>query len=158
MIRYACVIASDCWGLWRVCGLRVALRWLWAIAWNFRACRASGNLQPADAAMGDGPFRVRLRQAQAVLSGPRVLTGIREVWVRDPYLAGFVTIPPQGTVLDLGANMGLFTALALGQGEGVRVLAVEADPLEYSRLRQTLARERSRFTGAADQRVRRRRD
>jgi FkbM family methyltransferase len=139
MLRSLQIIASDFAGLWRVCGPRVALRWLWAICVHFGQCRRAGNLQPADAALGSGPFRVRLRNSSAILSGNQVLTGIREIWVRDPYLGDFLAIPEDATVVDLGANMGVFTALALGHGPGVKVLSIEADPNECVRLRATLA-------------------
>jgi FkbM family methyltransferase len=139
MLRSFRIIASDFAGLWRVCGPLVALRWLWAICTHFGRCRRSGNLQPADAALGSGPFRVCLRNSSAILSGNQVLTGIREIWVRDPYLGNFLAIPKNATVVDLGANMGVFTALALGHGPGVKVLSIEADPNECARLRATLA-------------------
>jgi FkbM family methyltransferase len=139
MLRSLRIIASDFRGLCRVCGPIVAFRWLLAILLNFKACRRAGNLQPADAALGDGPFHLRLRNARATVAGKLVLTGIREIWVRDPYLNDFLTIPENATVVDLGANMGLFTILALASGRGVRVLAVEADPNECARLRATLA-------------------
>src|ERR1700677_3446502 len=106
MLRSIRIIASDFRGLCRVCGPVVALRWLLAIIFHFKACRRSSNLQPADAALGDGPFHLRLRNARATVAGKHVLTGIREIWVRDPYLNDFLTIPENATVVDLGANMG----------------------------------------------------
>jgi FkbM family methyltransferase len=131
------IIAGDFRGLCRVCGVRVGLRWLGAIAIHLGACLRSGNLQPADAAMGDGPFPVKLRNARASLVGEQVMTGLREIWVRDIYLGDFLSITPDAVVVDLGANMGIFSALALGQSSKVRVLAVEADPqhcLRFERL------------------------
>jgi FkbM family methyltransferase len=139
MLRHARVIAADFLGLCRVCGIVVACRWLLAVATHFAACRKVGHLQVADAAMGPGPFTVTLRKARAVLEGERIMTGIREIWVRDPYLANFLAIPPDGKVVDLGANMGIFTAQAVAQGDRVKVVAVEADPRECDHLRQTLA-------------------
>jgi FkbM family methyltransferase len=119
-------ILSDFRGLRRVCGTGAAVRWIWSIGRQFPACRAARNLQPADRAMGEGPFRARLRGAKADMVGPQVLSGIREIWVRDVYLdGGFLTISPDGRVVDLGANMGNFTMLALGHGPGVTVVAVE---------------------------------
>jgi len=138
MIRYLRLIAADFWGIRRVCGIGVALRWLWAIGTHLGACWRSGNLQPADAVLGDGPFAVRLGRAKAVLCGEQAMTGIREIWVRNPYLANYLVIPPNAKVVDLGANMGVFTALALGHGPGVRVVAVEANPNECRRLRRML--------------------
>jgi FkbM family methyltransferase len=143
MLRSLKIIAADFWGLCRVCGPVVAFRWLLAIATNFSACKKRNDLQPADGAMGDGPFAVKLGGARALLGGSSVLTGIREIWVRDPYLANFLTISPDAKVLDLGTNMGVFTALALGHGPNVRVFSVEADPAECLRLRRTIADNRA---------------
>jgi FkbM family methyltransferase len=143
MVRSLRIIAADFRGLCRVCGVGVAVRWLFAIAANFSACRVRNDLQPADAAVGDGPFRVRFGKFQGMLGGRSCLTGIREIWVRDPYLDGYLTIGPSAVVLDLGSNMGVFTALALAHGPGVRVFAVEADPAECDRLRRTIADNRA---------------
>ena len=80
-----------------------------------------------------------MRGARARLTGDHVLTGIREIWVRDVYLGhGYLTIPPSGTVVDLGTNMGALTTLALAHGNQVRIVAVEADPAECQRLRKNL--------------------
>jgi FkbM family methyltransferase len=82
------------------------------------------NLGVADVRMGEGPYRVRLpgRPDRAVrLAGYKVIAHIRELWVRDAY--GLADLPSGGTVLDLGANRGFFTAAAAGAGN--RVIAVE---------------------------------
>jgi FkbM family methyltransferase len=119
-------LASDYVGLWRVCGGGMATRWLWNVARHFGGCLRQRNLQPADLALGDGPFRARLGRAQALVAGESIVTGIREVWVRDCYLAdGFLSIGANDVVVDLGANLGTFTMLALGHSPGVRVIAVE---------------------------------
>jgi FkbM family methyltransferase len=48
------------------------------------------------------------------------------MYVRDVYLRdGWVVIRPQDVVVDLGANMGNFSALALASHPTVRVIAVE---------------------------------
>ncbi|MBZ5524455.1 MAG: FkbM family methyltransferase [Acidobacteriia bacterium] len=121
------VIARDFLGLRRVCGTRVALRWLWNIAAHFAECRKLGNLQPADKAMGLGPFLVWHSGSAALVSGGEdVFSGIREIWARDVYLeAGVLSIPESGTVVDLGANRGVFTALALACGPDIKLVAVE---------------------------------
>src|SRR4051812_15958000 len=123
MIR---IVFRDFIGLVRVCGIGVALRWLVMIALNFKKCARARNLQPADLAMGPGPFSARLGTARAKLFGEQAISGIREIWVRDVYLNhGRLSIPPDATVVDLGANMGNFTVLALGHGPGVRCVSVE---------------------------------
>jgi len=54
------------------------------------------------------------------------LSGVREMYVRDCYLrGGKLAIHDGDTVVDLGANVGNFTSLALAHGDAVRVVAVE---------------------------------
>ena len=140
MIGVLKLIGSDFLGLSRTCGWGVALRWLTKVAITFPQCRRAHNLQPADRVMGEGPFTCRLGRARARLVGSQVISGIREIWVRDVYLSdGFLSIPDNALVVDLGANMGNFTLLALGHGPGVRVVSVEANPQEVARLRRSLA-------------------
>jgi FkbM family methyltransferase len=85
------------------------------------------SLGAADLAMGPGPFSVRFGSARAKVCNSHALSGIREIWVRNVYLGddGFLKIPPDATVVDLGANNGNFTVLALAHGPQVRVVAVE---------------------------------
>jgi FkbM family methyltransferase len=55
-----------------------------------------------------------------------VFSGIREIWVRDVYLKNnYLKIARGALVVDLGANMGNFTHLALAQHDDVRVISVE---------------------------------
>jgi len=86
------------------------------------------NLQPADRGMGIGPFEVRVRpyKRHFKVAGPQVFSGIREMYARDVYLHGGVLgIEPGDVVVDLGANMGNFTCLALAADPDTRVVAVE---------------------------------
>lgn len=130
MIR---VLLRDFTGLLRVCGFRIAFKWLACVIKTFPQCRASHTLMPADRAMGSGPFKV----GGALIgwsddpgqSASVVFSGIREIWVRNIYLGGVLSIPEDGTVVDLGANRGIFTALALAKSKGVKVLAVEPSRL-----------------------------
>jgi FkbM family methyltransferase len=119
-------IAADTAGIGRVCGISVAARWLMLTVIKLPAVLKSRNLQPADRAMGDGPFQAKRAQSKAVLTGSQVFSNLREIWVRDVYLKGdFLSVPRNAVVVDLGANLGVFTALALAQNDGVRVIAVE---------------------------------
>jgi FkbM family methyltransferase len=126
MLRHLALVFKDYIRLWRVCGFPPATKWLAQVAMKYPECRRARNLQPADEAMGQGPFEVRNGKARALLTGVRVFSGIREIWARDIYFQrGYLTIGPAAVVVDLGANMGNFTSLALGSGPSVRVVAVE---------------------------------
>ena len=132
-------IATDYLGLCRVCGPVVGTRWLLGVATRFGACRKAGNLQPADQTLGDGPIAVNYHGARAELVGPRILSGIREIWVRDVYLGGgFVRIKPGDHIVDLGCNRGNFTALALAHGDDVTATVVEVNEDELGRFRNNI--------------------
>jgi FkbM family methyltransferase len=76
--------------------------------------------------MGDGPFRARRARSEAILTGTQVFSNLREIWVRDVYLKDdFLSVPKNAIVVDLGANLGVFTVLALAQHDSVRVIAIE---------------------------------
>lgn len=133
-------IWSDTRGLIHVAGLRFALRWLSMVAVKFTQCWRDRNLQPADQAMGNGPFDVRLRHIRSRIIGPRVTSGMREIWVRDVYTGGgFLEIHNGDMVVDLGANKGNFTALALGAGPKVQVICVEANRQCVANLERTVS-------------------
>lgn len=134
------LIVTDALGLSRVCGPRVAARWLANIMKTFKVCARSHSLTPADEACGAGPFPVRRGHARARIYGPCGVGGIREIWVRDVYLRDdFLSIPPDAQVVDLGANMGNFTVLALAHGPAVRVIAVEAQRNAVAQLRDNVS-------------------
>lgn len=133
------LIAGDFFGLMRVCGPGIALSWLSKIASNFGACRRSSSLIPADDAMGPGPFNARFGSARARVYGELAIGLIREIWARDVYLIGsFLTIRPDAVVLDLGANIGVFTTLALAHGPDVRVVCIEAIQDSVDKLHKSL--------------------
>lgn len=119
-------VLTDTAGIAKVCGYSVAVRWLAQIVLHFPDVLKSGNLQPADRAMGPGPFAVRRAGSRALLKGPQVFSNIREIWVRDVYLKhDFLSVPRNAVIVDLGANQGVFSILALAQDDSVRVVAVE---------------------------------
>jgi FkbM family methyltransferase len=125
-LNYLKSITRDARGISRACGPLLAIHWLFCIATAFLECLHTGNLQPADRRMGNGPFVVRRGKARAKLIGRQVFSGIREIWVRDVYLKNdYLAISKGALVVDLGANMGNFTNLALAQHPDVRVVAVE---------------------------------
>lgn len=121
-------LASDFTGLWRICGPAVALRWLLQVSIHVPTILRSRSLMVADNKMGHGPFTVQLRRygARFRIQGPNAFSGIREMYVRDQYLSdGWLAIPPDALVVDLGANMGNFTNLALATHPTVHVVSVE---------------------------------
>jgi FkbM family methyltransferase len=84
------------------------------------------NLLAADRLMGNGPFRVHHAIGDALLTGESAFSGLREIWVRDVYAGGnFLRVPDHGTVVDLGANMGNFSAQALAANATARLIAIE---------------------------------
>jgi FkbM family methyltransferase len=118
----------DFLGLARVCGASVALRWLLSVMTNLPDIIRHGDLHTADRMLGDGPFTIKLSKYGAVFKivGEQAIGGIREMYVRDSYLRhGLLCINDGDTVVDLGANMGNFTNLALSCGKSVRVVSVE---------------------------------
>jgi len=119
-------IAKDTVGIARVCGAAVAAKWVGHIVVNLPTVMESKNLQCADRAMGNGPFNASRDKSQALLTGSQVFSGLREIWVRDVYLKeNFLGVPDGALVVDLGANLGVFSALALAQNSSARVIAVE---------------------------------
>jgi FkbM family methyltransferase len=120
-------LSADIWGLSRIVGLSTTTVWLAAILKNLPEIYRSGNLQVADRALGSGPFRVNYSdEVNFRIVGPGALGGIRELYVRDTYLrGGCLEIDDGDIVVDLGANIGNFTSLALAHGRQVRVIAVE---------------------------------
>lgn len=106
----------------------MAVAWLVSLIPRVWQVIRAGNLQPVDESLGEGPFRVRLPTVAAPfrVMGTGVVSSIREMYVRDGYLRGGVLAIRDGDVcVDLGANIGNFTSMALAHGPRVRVVAVE---------------------------------
>ncbi|MGO9934974.1 MAG: FkbM family methyltransferase [Steroidobacteraceae bacterium] len=140
-MNYIHKIIIDTGGIAKRCGWLVSLRWLRNIALTLPECLKARNLQPADVRMGSGPFPVNRAGARAQLIGPQVFSGLREIWVRDVYLKNdYLAIPRGSTVVDLGANLGNFTILALAQHDDVRVVAVEPSVALSDNLREAVSK------------------
>ncbi len=117
---------ADYIGLIKVCGIGIANKWLAKNLLNISSSLREGNLQAADKAMGNGPFAVRKKSGKAKLYGQQVISGIREIWVREVYLNNdYLRIPEKGIVVDLSANMGVFSCFALALSQSGRIIAVE---------------------------------
>lgn len=111
----------------QILGFRYALTWLIMILLNLKDIIKRGDLLSADIAMGVGPYKVSYNcKIQFTVTGPSAFSGIREMYARDVYLRhGLLEVKDGDIVLDLGANMGNFTALALAHAPSVTVIAVE---------------------------------
>ncbi|MEM6334246.1 MAG: FkbM family methyltransferase [Planctomycetota bacterium] len=129
MRNYAGQVLSDAWGLSRTCGLSVGVSFIWNGLMSLPAVVKRRSMQPVAERMGPGPFTARLRGYEAKLFGRRIVNSVTEIWVRDVYTGGgFLSFPKGATVLDLGANRGVFTMLALSSSPTAEVTAVEVDP------------------------------
>lgn len=121
-------LALDLANLPGVVGPGLTLRWMTQVLVHAADVYKERNLQPADRAMGNGPFSVMVKPYSRTfyVSGPQVFSGIREMYARDVYLRrGLLSIEPGDIVLDLGANMGNFTCLSLAAHPDTRVIAIE---------------------------------
>jgi len=128
-------------GIAKACGVQTAACWLAAILLSLPAILRRRDLQPADRLMGPGPFTVHFPGLPRPfrIKGPGALSGIREMYVRDCYLGhGVLAIHDGDVVVDLGANMGNFTNLALAHGSRVKVVAVEPNRENNALFRESL--------------------
>jgi FkbM family methyltransferase len=121
------LLLSDIFGVMRICGPLMGLRFALAVLANLPTILRLRNLQPADIALGDGPFLIKLSTCEPFrIEGKRAISGVREMYVRDCYLGGgALAIRDGDVVVDLGANMGNFTNMALAHGDKVRVVSIE---------------------------------
>jgi FkbM family methyltransferase len=133
-------LVSDFLGISRVSGIFVALRWALCVALTLPANLKTRNLMAADRKMGMGPFNVSHAIGKAKLVGFQAFSGLREIWVRDVYARNdFLQIPDGGLVVDLGANMGNFSAMALAANKTARLVAVEPSRGIREKWRKTMA-------------------
>ena len=127
-------ILSDFNGIVKVCGFVTAIKWLFFILLKLPQCIRSRNLQPADKMFGEGPVKAKSKYGYVKLLGGQIFSSIREIWVRKVYTKNnFVTIPDEGVVVDLGANVGAFSMLALANSKSCKVIAVEPNA-EFNKL------------------------
>jgi len=125
-MRFIRQILSDFKGIVKVCGFAKAIKWLFFILLTLPECIKRKNLQPADRRFGEGPIKVKSDYGYVILLGGQIFSSIREIWVRNVYLQNdFIQIPDSGVVVDLGANVGAFTMLALANSKSCKVIAVE---------------------------------
>ena len=123
-------VILDIKNIFRVVSFFIALKWIFNLFYCFNDILKKRNLEPADIKMGNGPFKVRRGKAIANLSGHQIFSGIREIWIRDCYLyRNILEFNDNGLVVDLGANIGVFTQLALASNDTNRVIALEPNKM-----------------------------
>jgi FkbM family methyltransferase len=133
-MKFIVQILSDYKGIVRVCGFIAAMKWLLFIFLTLPQCIRHKNLQPADKLFGEGPVAVKSKNGKVNLSGGQIFSSIREIWVREVYTKdNYVSIPDEGVVVDLGANVGAFTMLALANSKTGKVISVEPNT-EFNKL------------------------
>jgi len=112
-------------GVGRVLGVREFLRWLGLLLWCAPKVLRTGSLGPVDDAFG---ARVRFRAGATWLVIEQGSLGVvREIVAANCYVKP-VEISEAKTILDLGANCGVFTLFALASAPNARLVSVEAQP------------------------------
>ncbi len=123
----------DIVGIYSVVGIILLLKWIFFLFIKFPEIIKVKNLEPADICIGSGPVKVKINGRSAFLSGTKVFSGIREILVRNCYLSKFLNFTNDNLVVDLGANIGIFTQLALSQNSKLKTISVEPN---YKLLKQ----------------------
>jgi len=85
---------------------------------------------PIHSRFRSGAYSIRLRSGISFVT-PRDLNFqllLREIWGEEHYRGVGIVIGPQATVIDIGANIGLFALWAGTRAAGVSLLAVEPSP------------------------------
>lgn len=108
----------------RTCGLRTAAAYGGAVLASLFEIARSGSLHPADRRMEGRRWPFAVQGVRFELDGA-LFRGAREMYCRGVYFpSDDFALRPGSTVVDLGANVGLFSLLAALRG--CDVLAVEA--------------------------------
>lgn len=122
--------------IYRTLGLRSSIRYAASATLYAPDVLRRRSLAPVDFSMG-GLTQVRFHgraitvpvaevdHATKPFDPTPVFGGIREMFVQDCYLRGFTSLPTGGTVLDLGANRGMFDLIAVKVLGAEHVVAVE---------------------------------
>lgn len=118
------LLADELRGVRRMAGVPTTLRYAFEVFRHLPQIFRTRNLRPADDAMAGRVWNLRVGLHSLALQGA-YWSGAREMYGRAVYLPSpEFTIRAGDRVVDLGANVGLFTLLAAAHG--AQVLAVEA--------------------------------
>lgn len=127
------------WRALLVLGPYTYLRYLFNFISNLRRILRAGDFKPLDRAMGTRPIKVRMNGSDFTIDCPYTDEHIndgtftfglmRELYMRNCYLRYGVSQAARNarTVLDLGANRGVFSTMMACRAK--RVISVEFNPL-----------------------------
>jgi len=125
-LTLATELASDLRGIAAVAGLTAAARFAAAVAAHAPAVARTHQLDAADRAMVGRDWTFRPQSGVRIRLPGSAFGGARKMYCRRVYTARPGFAPARGeSVVDLGANQGLFSVLAASAGAS-RVLAVDA--------------------------------
>ena len=116
---------------------------------SYRSLRAAG-VRPGSALLMPIRRRVpgRARNHLDLITGESFVAAadealvpmVREIWAEESYLPAAWGQPVEPTIVDVGANVGVFAVWAAKRLEAARVIAVEPGPNTVTFLRQNLSR------------------
>jgi len=104
--------------------------------WSLRLRRITSNIFSIEDVSGN---RIVLGRRNRII---KYSTGInaRIVEIEDKYFLRDVEISPGDLIIDIGANIGEVSMALLNRGVKIRIIAVEADPLEFECLKLNLGK------------------
>lgn len=95
------------------------------------------------ASLRDSPIAVRLclggESVEIWISDSTELSLVETILAREEY--GAAPVPEDGTILDLGANVGISAIWLRWRGPRARIIAVEPDPTTFERLLRNVAHD-----------------
>jgi FkbM family methyltransferase len=88
--------------------------------------------------------RLQLRNGWVIEGAPRsgLLALYKDIWYRDFYRLQSQPLPPGQTIIDIGANVGVFALLAVAYAQPARVLCYEPAPECFALLQRNIERNR----------------
>lgn len=126
------------WRAYRVLGVANYLKYLFLILANLPMILRTRDFKPLDRVMGSKAIKIRYDNTRFIFDckycdnkikdGTFAFGGIREIYIRDCYfkLHKTTVFPSIKTVLDLGANRGMFSTMMASRAE--KVISVEVLP------------------------------